>query len=323
MSAHKHPAAPGATIIGLDIGGTKTAVVEGDPATGAALQREEMPTHAQVPFAERFPAIAQVIDRVQDAAGHAGRRVRAISVSVGGPLRIGEGVLLDPPHLPGWHGAPLRATLAARYPALPVYVEHDGNAGALAEFHFGVGVERPGLRHLVFLTAGTGLGGGIIANGALLRGASDMAGEFGFFPMTTPAGGGDRNAGSWDYLASGSGLLRHAQAMFPERWGTAATIRDVVTAALADDADALAAAARTGEWLGRGLTLIIAALNPEVIVVGTLGVVLGARLLAPARAIVATSALPAAARACAIVPAGLGNRIGDTAAIMAAIAAGS
>jgi glucokinase len=314
---------PGATIIGLDIGGTKTAIVEGDPATGAALQREEMPTYAQVPFAERFPAIAQVIDRTLAAASRAGRRARAISVSVGGPLRIAEGVLLDPPHLPGWHGAPVRATLAARYPALPVYVEHDGNAGALAEFHFGVGAVRPGLQHLVFLTAGTGLGGGIIANGALLRGASDTAGEFGFFPMTTPAGGGDRNAGSWDYLASGSGLLRQAQAMFPERWGREATIRDVVAAAVRDDADALAVVARTGEWLGRGLTLIVTALNPEVIVAGTLGVVLGDRLLAPARAIVAANALPAAARACAIVPAALGSRIGDTAAIMAAIAAGS
>ena len=323
MPPHKYPAAPGATIIGLDIGGTKTAIVEGDPVTGAALQREEMPTHAQVPFAGRFPAIADVIDRIHDASERAGRRVRAISVSVGGPLRIAEGVLLDPPHLPGWHGAPIRATLAARYPALPVYVEHDGNAGALAEYHFGVGAGRPGLRHLVFLTAGTGLGGGIIANGALLRGASDTAGEFGFFPMTTPAGGGDRNAGSWDYLASGSGLLRQAQAMFPERWGGEATIRDVVTAAMGDDADALAAVARTGEWLGRGLTLIITALNPEVVAVGTLGVVLGDRLLAPARAIVAANALLSAARACAIVPAGLGSRIGDTAAIMAAIAAGS
>jgi glucokinase len=309
------------TIIGLDVGGTKTAIVEGDPATGATLQREEMLTQAQVPFAERVPAIAAVIGRLRDGAERAGRRVRAISVAVGGPLRISEGVLLDPPHLPGWHGAPLRATFAARFPGLAVHVEHDGNAGALAEFRFGVGATRPGLRHLVFLTAGTGLGGGIIANGALLRGASDTAGEFGFFPMATPAGGGDRMAASWDSLASGSGLLRHAQAMYPERWGGAATIRDVVAAALRDDPQALAVVRRTGEWLGRGMTLIVTALNPEVIAVGTLGVVLGDRLLAPARAIVAATALPAAARACAIVPAGLGDRIGDVAAIMASIAA--
>jgi glucokinase len=95
----------------------------------------------------------------------------------------------------------------------------------------------------------------------------------------------------------------------------------VVAAALRDDPQALAVVTRTGEWLGRGMTLIVTALNPEVIAVGTLGVVLGDRLLAPARAIVAATALPAAARACAIVPAGLGDRIGDVAAIMASIAA--
>jgi len=309
------------TVIGLDIGGTKTAVVEGDPETGATLQRTEILTEARRPFAERFRGIADVIDRTRAAADRAGRTVRAISVAVGGPLRIADGVLLDPPHLPGWHGVALRATLTERYPGLPVHVEHDGNAGALAEFHFGVGRHMPALRHLVFLTAGTGLGGGIIANGTLLRGASDTAGEFGFFPMTGAAIDGPREDDIWDALASGSGLLRHARSMFPDRWGATATIRDVVDAAMADEPPALAAVARTGEWLGRGLTFVITALNPQVVAVGTLGVVLGERLLAPARAVVAATTLPAAARACAIVPAALGSRIGDVAAIMAAVVA--
>jgi glucokinase len=311
------------TIIGLDIGGTKTAVVEGDPETGATLQRTEIPTEARTPFASRFPEIAAVIDRTRDSAVGAARHVRAISVSVGGPLRIRDGVLLDPPHLPGWHGVALRAALADRYPALPVYVEHDGNAGALAEYHFGIGRRMPSLRHLVFLTAGTGLGGGIIANGVLVRGASDTAGEFGFFPMVTRAVNGTREETIWDSLASGTALVHHARTMFPDRWDARATIRGVVDAALADDRDALAAVARTGEWLGRGITLVITALNPEVIVVGTLGVALGERLLAPARAVVAATALPAAARACTIVPASLGTRVGDVAAIMAAVAAGA
>lgn len=311
-----------ATIIGLDIGGTKTAVVEGDPETGATLQRAELLTDARSPFVDRFPAITSEIDRVRDAAERAGRRVRAISVAVGGPLRISDGVLLDPPHLPGWHGTALRATLADRYPALAVHVEHDGNAGALAEYRFGIGRHLPSLRHLVFLTAGTGLGGGIIANGALVRGASDTAGEFGFFPMSGRVVDGQRADGSWDSLASGSGLLRHARSMFPDRWDARATIRDVVDAALADDPQALAAVTRTGEWLGHGLTLVVTALNPEVVVVGTLGVVLGERLLAPARAVVAATVLPAAARACTIAPAALGARVGDVAAIMAAIVAG-
>ena len=173
----------GGTIIGLDVGGTKTAVVEGDADTGATLQRRELPTEATTPFAMRLPAITNLIDQTRAAAVSAGRTVAALSVSVGGPLRIDEGVLIDPPHLPGWHGAAIRSALSDRYTDLPVYVEHDGNAGALAEYRFGVGRERPSIRNLVFLTAGTGLGGGIIANGALVRGASDSAGEFGFFPL--------------------------------------------------------------------------------------------------------------------------------------------
>jgi glucokinase len=318
------------TIIGLDIGGTKTAVVEGDPTTGATLQRHELPTEASTAFTVRFPAITEIIDQTRKTAERAGRSIAAISVSVGGPLRIDEGVLLDPPHLPGWHGAPIRAALSARYAGLPVYVEHDGNAGALAEYRFGVGRERPSIRHLVFLTAGTGLGGGVIANGALLRGASDTAGEFGFFPLAAPDAEGRWVAGSWDTLASGAGLLRHAREMFPARWGAKGSagkkgersrlsIRTIVDAALADDPDALAAVERTGEWLGRGLVLVLAAVNPEVVVVGTLGVVLGERLLAPARAILAAQALPSAVAACQLIPSTLGARIGDVAAIMAAV----
>ncbi len=314
------------TVVGLDVGGTKTAIVEGDPNTGAILQRRELPTEASTPFATRLPAITDLIDQTHAAAASAGRVVAALSVSIGGPLRIDEGVLIDPPHLPGWHGAAIRSALLERYTDLPVYIEHDGNAGALAEFRFGVGRERPAIRNLVFLTAGTGLGGGIIANGTLVRGASDSAGEFGFFPLAARDPDGRWVSGTWDALASGAGLLRHARAMFPERWGAAAeqdvSIRTVVEAALARDQQALAVVERTGEWLGRGLVLVVQALNPEVVVVGTLGVVLGESLLAPARDMLASRALPSAVAACTLMPATLGLRIGDTAAIMAAIAGG-
>jgi glucokinase len=205
-----------------------------------------------------------------------------------------------------------------------VYVEHDGNAGALAEYRFGVGRDRPSIRNLVFLTAGTGLGGGIIANGALVRGASDTAGEFGFFPLAARDRDSRWVSGTWDALASGAGLLRHARTMFPEQWGAAASrevsIRTIVEAALSGDQRAIAAVETTGEWLGRGLILVLNALNPEVVVVGTLGVVLGDRLLDPARDILERYALPQAVAACTLMPATLGLSIGDTAAIMAAIA---
>src|SRR5215469_7890145 len=170
------------TIIGLDIGGTKTAVVEGS-AQAEILQREEIATEASRPFDETFPRISTLIKKMIEAARRSNRDALAISVSIGGPLKIAEGVLIDPPHLPGWRGVRLKERLADVFPNLPVFVEHDGNAGALAEFHFGAGKGRDDLRHLVFLTFGTGVGGGFFVNGQILRGASDTAGEIGHWRL--------------------------------------------------------------------------------------------------------------------------------------------
>lgn len=125
------------TIIGLDIGGTKTAVVEGS-AQAEILQREEIATEASRPFDETFPRIITLVKKTIEASRQSSREMLAISVSIGGPLKIAEGVLIDPPHLPGWRGAKLKERLAGEFPILPVFVEYDGNAGALAEFHFGV-----------------------------------------------------------------------------------------------------------------------------------------------------------------------------------------
>jgi len=140
------------------------------------LQRREMPTDPYRPFDQSFVLLASLVKKLIEESGKAGREVKALSVSVGGPLRIEEGVLLDPPHLPGWHNVRLKEALREAFRGLPVFVEHDGNAGALAEFYFGVGRTRPGLKHLVFLTFGTGLRAGLIVNGQIVHGASDTAG---------------------------------------------------------------------------------------------------------------------------------------------------
>ncbi|MDX2032014.1 MAG: ROK family protein [Blastocatellia bacterium] len=306
------------TILGLDVGGTKTAVLEGT-REAHILQRAEFLTEAWRPFDEVFPRLCALIDETRARAAEAGREATAISVSIGGPLRIAEGVLLDPPHLPGWHGVRLRDRLRERFPALPVFVEHDGNAGALAEFHFGAGRNRPGLRHLVFLTFGTGLGAGLIVNGQVLHGASDTAGEVGHLRLSFEGPVGFGKAGSWEGFASGAGLVELAARMFPARWRTQTPIRDLVAAMLADDPDALAVAEEAGRWMGRGIALLVDTLNPQLIVLGTLGVVLGERVLGPARRALAEEALPAAVAACNIVPAALGTSIGDVAALMAAI----
>jgi glucokinase len=306
------------SILGLDAGGTKTACVEGTP-DGQILQRIEVPTRADQPFADVFPEIVQNLHTLIASADRESRSIAAISVSIGGPLKIQEGFLINPPHLPGWHNLPLKEHLSQAFPNLPVFIEHDGNAGALAEFHFGVGKARTNLQHLIFLTFGTGIGAGFIVNGQILRGATDTAGEVGHWRLAEdgPLGFGKR--GSWESFASGAGLIQLAAQMFPSRWNAQSPISELVSAIVENQDEALQVAEVAGTWMGRGLALLIDALNPQVIVFGSLGVVLGDRIFGPARKVIAQEALPQAAAACQLLPSILGKNIGDVAALMAAL----
>ncbi len=306
------------SVIGIDIGGTKTAIVEGT-ADGFIWHRDAFPTQADQPYdvlVERLrPLLASFVSR-----GTAeGRKPVAISISVGGPLRIRDAVLINPPHLPGWHGVNLGEAFRPHASGLPVFVEHDGNAGALAEYYFGVGKPYPDLQHLIFLTFGTGLGAGFIINGRLLHGASDTAGEVGHWRLANEGPIGFGKHGSWEGFASGRGLVSLASLRYPHRWTMQTPIRDLIDSMLSGDADAVAVATEAGEWMGRGIALLIDALNPEVVALGSLGRVLGDLIIEPAKRIVAIEALPQAAAAVQIVPAILGKQIGDVASIMAGL----
>jgi glucokinase len=114
-------------------------------------------------------------------------------------------------------------------------------------------------------------------------------------------------------------MIEQARRRFPQRWTRESTVRELVEAMLADDADAQTITREAGEALGRGMSLLVDALNPQVIVLGALAVVLGEQLLAPARRVLAEEALPQAVAACEIKPAALGKGIGDVAALMAAL----
>jgi len=126
------------TILGLDVGGSKIVVVEGT-REARILQRHEIPTEGVRPFEQTFKRICSLAEETRVAAAGAGRNIIAISASVPGPLRIKQGIFVDPPNLMGWHGIHFKDRLAQRFYGVPVFIEHDGNAGALAEFHFGVG----------------------------------------------------------------------------------------------------------------------------------------------------------------------------------------
>ncbi|KAA3614650.1 MAG: ROK family protein [Calditrichaeota bacterium] len=306
------------SLIGIDVGGTKTAVVEGN-FKGEILQRFEIPTEANRPFHATFPKIKDLIDNIAKKAVSKNREIKALSVSIGGPLRIDEGFIIDPPHLPGWHQLALKQILQNTFPEWPVYIEHDGNAGALAEYYFGAGKRVPKLAHLIFLTFGTGLGGGFIINGKILHGASDTAGEIGHWRLAENGPVGFGKAGSWEGFAAGKGLVNLASELYPNRWNQSTPIREIVEAILQKNTEGLKLAQVAGEWMGKGIALLIDALNPQMIVLGSLGVVLGEIILQPIRDTCEKECLPQAYRACEIVPASLGKKIGDVASIMAAI----
>jgi glucokinase len=307
-------------ILGLDIGGTKTAVVLGDRA-GHIFDRTVFPTQPELGFAAFFAELGAHLTAVRMRASRGQQPVGApgvVSVSIGGPLEIEPGILHSPPNLPGWEGVPLK-TLLEKHTGLPVFVEHDGNAGALAEWYFGAA---RGAANVIFLTMGTGFGGGLILNGELYRGTCDLAGEVGHVRLADDGPVAFGKAGSWEGLCGGAGIARLAALRFAARFAEKGpTARELAELARAGDNDARSVWSEVGRHLGRGLALLVDVLNPEVIVIGSLAVRLGELVLGPAREELAREALPGAVAACRLLPAALGERLGDVAALCAAIRA--
>lgn len=298
-------------ILGLDVGGTKIGVLIGTP-DGEIRLRRTFPTRTERGFK---PVFEEMLDMAGGVLEEWGSPVAAVSVSIGGPLDILNGIIQSPPNLPGWDNIPLKQLLADRF-RLPVYVEHDGNAGALAEFYFGAG---RGCRNVIFITMGTGFGAGLILDGRLYRGTSDVAGEIGHIRIAEDGPPCYGKAGSLEGYGSGTGIARLARMMYPETWGPAATAIDVHEAWHRGSPEAKEVFARAALYLGRGLAILADTLNPQRIILGGLGMRVREALIEPAKRVFLHEALPEAARVCEIVPAELGETIGDIAALCAAL----
>ncbi len=309
-------------LVGVDIGGTKTAVVLCKEPPHL-LWRAEFPTAPQ-----RGPehALAKIAHLIRQGLAESGSEASSIGVSCGGPLDRIRGVIQRPPNLPTWDGVPVKAMLEAEF-GVPCTLENDANAGAVAEHRFGAG---RGCRHLVFLTLGTGLGAGLILNGEIFRGATSMAGEIGHVRLTEGGPNGYNKAGSIEGWASGGGMVQHAadtirmaiaageSTKLADRM-TMLTARDIGIAMTEGDAVAARIVEHTGRRLGEALAILVDILNPERIVIGGLALRFGEHLLSPARKWMHIEALPSSAAACSILPAELGERIGDIAAICIAM----
>jgi glucokinase len=304
--------------LGVDVGGTKTAVIL-FARPPEALGRIEFAT---IPDQGPERALQLIVESARSLLAQHGLGVTAIGVSCGSPLDRVKGIIQAPPNLSTWVDVDIRSFLQDAFDA-PCQVENDANAGAVAEHRFGAGV---GTDHMVFLTLGTGLGAGIIANGSLYLGAKGDAGEIGHVRLSPTGPVGYHKAGSIEGWSSGGGIAQLA-AMVLARTGRSSslravenvTAREVGLAAQAGDAVARSILRRSGERLGQTLAMLMDVLNPQRIVLGGLAWRMGEPFMAPMRRVMQREALPQTLRACEVVPAALGEKIGDVAAMCVAM----
>jgi glucokinase len=273
---------------GIDLGGTKILVLITD-GHGNVLGDQRVATNAhEGPDA----VIARIVETVKGAAGEAGvdvSEIRAAGVSAPGPIDAADGMITDPPNLPGWHDVPLASMLNERL-GVPVVLENDANCQGLAEHQFGAG---RGFRHLLFVTISTGIGGGIIIDNELYAGASGAAGELGHIAVATegPVCGAG-HVGCLEAFASGTAIARDAEDLIragqlPRTARIAEhnpplDAEDVYRASQEGESEAGAIIERAGRYLGIGLASMINAFNPQAIVLGGGMMNMGDAILQPA-----------------------------------------
>lgn len=317
-----------ANLIGIDIGGTKCAVVLGREQAGSieVISKVSFPTEASKGPA---PALERIFAGVGEMISGSGAAVRGIGISCGGPLDIGRGLILSPPNLPGWDSIPIVRLLEEKF-GLCTRLQNDANACALAEWRWGAA---KGCDNAVFLTFGTGMGAGLILGGRLYSGTNGMAGEVGHIRLADNGPVGYGKAGSFEGFCSGGGLAQLARSMVLEKLqrGEKVSFVSGVHALEGIDAKAVADAARAGDalaieifrtcgsFLGKGLSILVDMLNPEVIVIGSIYARCESLLWPAVHQVMERECLALSRSACRVVPAGLGESIGDMAALAAAL----
>ena len=316
--------------IGLDVGGTKCAVLLAEVNHGIHIRDKiRFATCTEKGFDYARSHLCEGMEEILARNGRTFAEIRAVGVSCGGPLDSRRGLVLSPPNLPGWDEIPLPRMITEKY-GVPAFIQNDANACALVEWKLGAG---RGTTNMIFLTMGTGMGAGVIAEGRLLCGATDMGGEVGHIRLTEDGPVGFGKAGSFEGYTSGGGIGRQAVAMTEEHIAggdTPAWIRDghtideVDAKLMADyarkgDKDALAFWQFIGSMLGRGVAQITDVLNPECIVIGSIFVRCEDLLRPAMEAELQREAIVHSVRGLRVVPAETGEALGDLASIMVAL----
>lgn len=308
-------------IIGLDVGGTKCAVTLAETLKNERpriLDKVQFPTPHRDPHGtlERF---LTEINSILSENKLSYSEISGIGISCGGPLDSQKGIVLSPPNLPAWDEIRICSYFEEKT-GVNTRLQNDANACAVAEWKWGAG---KGLQNVVFLTFGTGLGAGLILDGKLYCGANDNAGEIGHVRLEKdgPIGYGKR--GSCEGFCSGGGLKQlgikamleggESCALYQAAKGDPENVSAKLIASLADSGDemCLELYRRLGENLGRTLAILCDILDPQAIILGGIFMRADHLLSETLHKVLETEAL----LPCKVLKAGLGENVGDFAAL--------
>ena len=316
--------------VGIDIGGTKCAVSFARQHSDDIIFLDKVRMETETEDFDR--AMESFIEIIRERfRRNPDWKLTSIGISCGGPLDAGKGLILSPPNLPRWDRADVYTPLKKAF-GVPVMLQKDADACALAEWSMGAG---KGCRNMIFLTFGTGMGAGLILNNELYSGTTSMAGEVGHIRMEKEGPFGYGKYGSFEGFCSGGGIAKLGRMMAEEalREGktplfcqSEAELDSISCKSIAEaleQGDELAAEIFdiVGTYLGRGLSVLIDILNPEMIVIGSIYARQKNVLDKKMREALEQEALPVSRKACRIVPASLGELIGDYAAVSVGIKA--
>ena len=314
-------------LLGIDIGGTKTSVCLGT-REGDILANRRMPTRPEEGPDAGIARILDLIDDLLTAQGLALEAVEAVGLSAPGPVNLERGVMLEPPNMKGWVHVPI-VKLFSEALRKPITMNNDANACVLAEWLFG---SFRGEANLVYITLSTGLGAGIIANGRLVQGASDMGGEIGHHILDihgSPCPCGMR--GCFEVYCGGKNVAdRLRERIVEEEISTdildeaggepdAIDFRHFVAAVEMNDGFALDMWEEYTDRLAQGIGNIIQILNPGAILLGTIAIHTGDLLMDPLLDKLNRHTWAYARQACTIAPSALGGKIGDLSALALAM----
>lgn len=319
-------------LIGLDIGGTKCAVTLGkeDKSMLNILSKEKFPTEKGASPFKVMEKILITLDSLLESHLLSYKNISAIGISCGGPLNSKTGVIMSPPNLPNWDNIKI-VDFFKEKTNIPTFLQNDADACAVAEWKYGAG---KGCKSMIFLTFGTGFGAGLILDGKLYTGASDMAGEVGHIRLEKDGPIGYNKIGSAEGFCSGGGLAQlgvsavkkalekgESPLLYERANRSFDNISAKLIAELAEnekDEMCLEIYDLCGQKLGTVLSILIDLLNPERIVIGGIYMRSAELIKNHMLKVIDQETLSFSNKACTVTPAGLGEKVGDYAALSVA-----